>query len=266
MQLTKQQDNDIVPHFGALKRRVDRFIAPAALNKEHSAKMFFDDVGELGEVAIFGGLLRDLCLETNRTFYSDIDVVIETDDERGLASKVAKFDAMKNSFGGYRLQYRKWKIDVWPLRKTWAFREGLVKGESFDSLLETTFFDWDALVFNWSKSKVYSIENYLEKLNERVVGINLRENPNDIGMIVRALRLIEKRDAKLSHDLSEYVFSGVDHYGINTILEDELDSYSQNLLTENFISNIYSGLKNYLEMCNKGPFCHRYKYQLNLFD
>ncbi len=285
MQKIKPIDNCIVPNFDALKQRVNRFLVSTpkdrcsfygtgdlvgfsdidnCLQKEYSAKKFIKDIEEVGEVAIFGGLLRDLCLETNRTFCSDIDIVVETDDERGLASKVAEFDAVKNSFGGYRLQYHKWSIDLWSLKNTWAFKEGLVKEESFDSLLKTTFFNWDAVVLNSSKSKIYSIENYLKKLNDRVVDINLKENPNDIGILVRALRLLEKRNAKFSYNLSEYVFFEIENHGVDKILNDELDSYGKNLLTDSFISSIYLNLQNYLENNIKEPFCH--KFQLSLFD
>ena len=192
MQLT----DEVVPNFNALKQRVDRFVSKPDVNKERTAKTFIKEMEVLGEVAIFGGLLRDLCLETNKTFYSDIDIVIETDDDKGLAKKMAKYDATKNSYGGYRLSYHKWKIDLWPLRRTWAFKEGLVKGESFECLLKTTFFDWDAIILNFTKSKVVSIDNYLCKLNDRVVDINMKENPNEIGMAVRALRFLERRNAK----------------------------------------------------------------------
>ena len=266
MLLASQQSSLMVPSFDALKQRVSRFVTPPEKYKEFGAKSFIKDVEELGEAAIFGGLLRDLSLDSSRTFTSDIDLVVETDDDRGLASKMEKYGAIKNSFGGFRLQFHKWKIDIWPLRKTWAIKEGLVKEESFEGLLKTTFFDWDAVVFNLTKSKILSIDNYLEKLTERVVDINLKENPNNIGIIVRALRLLEKRNAKFTWDLSEHVFNGIESYGLSRILEDELDSYNYNILSESFIASVHMDLRKYLENFDEIPFSHQYKSQLCLFD
>lgn len=266
MLLANQQPSLMVPNFDALKQRVNRFVSSPEKYKEYSAKGFFKDVEELGETAIFGGMLRDLSLGSIRAFSSDIDLVIETDDDSGLASKMEKYGAIKNSFGGYRLQFHKWKIDIWSLRKTWAFKEGLVKEESFESLLKTTFFDWDAIVLNLTKSKVLSIDNYLEKLADRVVDINLKENPNNIGIIVRALRLLEKRNAKFTWDLSVHVFNGIESYGLFKILEDEQDSYNYNLLSESFISSVHMELRNYLESSGDDHFHHQYNSQLFLFD
>jgi len=265
MLLANQQPSLMVPNFDALKQRVSRFVSSPEKYKEYSAKGFIKDIEELGEVAIFGGMLRDLSLGSIRTFSSDIDLVIETDDDRGLASKMEKYGAIKNSFGGYRLQFHKWKIDIWALRRTWAIKEGLVKEESFESLLKTTFFDWDAIVLNLTQSKVISIDNYLEKLTERVVDINLKENPNNMGIIVRALRLLEKRNAKFTWNLSEHVFNGIEDYGLSRLLEDELDSYKYNFLTEGFIASVHLELRNHLENYSDEFFSHEYKSQLCLF-
>lgn len=259
------QSQTVVPNLAALKRRVGRFLTMRS-PRGATAEDFIRKVERLGEVAILGGLLRDLCLETNRSFYSDIDIVIDTDDYSGLESLMEEYNARKNSFGGYRLQYNRWKIDLWVLSKTWAFAEGLVPCRSFASLLDTTFFDWDAVVLNLSQSKFYTRDKYLSTLTTRVVDLNLRDNPNELGSVVRALRLLEKRDAKLTYKLSNFVFQGIEKLGVNTILNDEWDSYRQSILSEQFVTYVYRSLKSYLDTTADGlPYSHNFNRQLPLF-
>ena len=209
---------------------------------------------ETAPVAIFGGLLRDLCFETNRTFYSDVDLVVDSRDEDWLAHVLTPFNAIKNRFDGYRLHFDKWKVDIWPLSKTWAFRQGLVEGERFEDLLQTPFFDWDAIVFDLSARKLYCADDYLDKLRARTVDIILPDNPNPLGIVVRALRLAVKRRARFSRRLAEYVHRGMDEYGIYAILENELKSYGENCANDNLLLNNYLELRDYRDSLGDMPF------------
>ena len=78
-------------------------------------------------VLLFGGMLRDLSLVGNVGFKSDIDLVIDTEEDESLDYLLKTYSAKRNKFGGYRLCLSKWKVDIWMLKSTWAFREGYVK-------------------------------------------------------------------------------------------------------------------------------------------
>jgi predicted nucleotidyltransferase len=103
-----------------LRRRVQGFIATRA-----DVCHLLDKVGDVGDVAIFGGMLRGVAIGGPRSFASDVDVVVNADDE-AIASCLSSTEHTRNKFGGYRIWYGKHAFDVWNLRSTWAFRAGYV--------------------------------------------------------------------------------------------------------------------------------------------
>jgi len=55
-------------------------------------------------------------------------------------------------------------------------------------LLDCTFFDWDAIVFNLQTGAIIAKPAYFAALEARVLDVNLEQNPNPTGSLVRALR------------------------------------------------------------------------------
>ena len=94
----KQLTEKPVPNLGALRKRVDRFLAMPAYYSRQRATDLIARLQETPPVAIFGGLLRDLCFETNRTFYSDVDLVVDSRATTGGKTPGTIFSAV----GGIR--------------------------------------------------------------------------------------------------------------------------------------------------------------------
>jgi hypothetical protein len=162
-----------------------------------------------GEVILFGGVLRDLALEGGRVYPSDIDIVVRTSDKERLGTLIKPHRARTNRFGGYRFSLGRWNFDVWSFSDTWAFRAGLVPGDSIDDLLRTTFFDWDAIAYVANSRRFLFGECYFEKIERRVVDINLVANPNPFGAAIRALRIYESGRGQLTPRLAKYTIDTV---------------------------------------------------------
>jgi len=72
-------------------------------------------------------------------------------------------------------------------------------------LTQTTFFNWDAAVYDLSKSTLHYSPEYFRWVESGVLEINLEPNPNPAGNVRRALRLALSGDARLGPRLTEYV-------------------------------------------------------------
>lgn len=225
-----------------LPKRINYFLKSEKYNRKEVFNVL-KTLSLLGNVAIFGGMLRDLCLGGNYKFRSDIDLVIDTDDENALFKNLKVFSLEFNSFGGYRISLSKWKLDIWQLSKTWAFREGYVKNVSFDNLIKTTFFNWDAIVFVQNSNKIYGKENYLETLKSRVLDINLEPNPNPLGAVVRSLRYLIRENAILSPRLTNYIVRTSQLFNSSDLIVTEKERFNGNSLNETLIDDILREMK-----------------------
>lgn len=240
---------------GVLKKRVERFLSSSLYGREEVNEV----IGRLARyhrVAIFGGMLRDIAYGGNKWFSSDVDIVVDA-SERELAHMMSGYLYEKNKFGGYRVYRKKWLMDVWPLGKTWAFVQKGIENPVFDDLIGTTFFNWDAIVYDVNNRKVICGEKYFDDLKSHYLDINYIQNPNIMGAMTRALRYLVAYDAQLSPRLAIYVRENVQVYGKSTLVEYEVESYKKHVLNESMVDEIMEGIKE----STKGLPCHGYRYK-----
>lgn len=183
------------------------------------------ELQSFGPIVIVGGILRDLILSNNLEFRSDLDLVIDPPDPDSFRDYVIWFGAKKNRFGGFSLPGRKWKIDIWLLKETWAHQAGFVDVMKFDDLLNTTFFNCDAIVYELTSGKVVTKNRYFRELSRRWLEINLRPNPNPIGNTVRAFRYAMMKNFSWGPKLSEHVDATLESTDWSTLVKYELHSH-----------------------------------------
>ena len=183
--------------------RVRAFIADASRGGAEIADMI-GHLGSVGEVAIFGGMPRDLACGGAEAFRSDVDLVVDAPAET-LAALLRDGPAVRNRFGGYRVTGHRHTYDVWALPSTWAVRNGHVHATCLTDLVRTTFFDRDAVLYLCKADRVHHASRYWSCLKDRTVDVNLELNPNMAGTIARALRLILEWDHKAGPRLKDYL-------------------------------------------------------------
>ena len=176
-----------------LCRRMQAFLADEARGGPEIADLI-GHLGQVGEVAIFGGMARDLARGGAAAFASDVDLVVHAPPAR-LAELMRDGAAVRNRFGGYRIAGRRHTYDVWALPSTWAVRSGHVQAAHLADLVHTTFFDCDAVVYLCGSRQVHHGPRFTAWLRDAVVDTNLEENPNPRGVVVRALRILEHQQA-----------------------------------------------------------------------
>ena len=184
------------------------------------------EFNSMGRVAAVGGMLRDLALFGNRSFCSDIDLVIAPHDLDEFTACMRRRGGVRNRFGGYALPSKKWRIDVWALPTTWAHVQGHVTVKSLEDIKRTTFFDCDAILYDFSDRRLKFDNDYFEKLHERTININLLPNPNPIGNAVRAFRYAMLKNLRWGPDLTCFVAEMVEEYGWTTLAQNEKKSFN----------------------------------------
>ncbi len=196
----------------------------------------------IGKAAIFGGMLRDLSIGGNRYFCSDVDVVIETDDFKALKQFISQYQYRMNAYGGYRIYLKKWRMDIWPLSNTWAFQHYPFTEISFDTLLQTTFFNWDSVIYIISTQAIHCPTLYFDDLSAGFLDINFEPSPNIIGTLVRTLRMISWNQTNLSPKLAHYLSQHLADFDHVSIIKAEQKGYEKRFLSEPVIKKIKAAL------------------------
>lgn len=212
-----------------LKRLAQYFLTTEARSRTEVA-VFVAKLAELGPVVAIGGFLRDLLLSGNRDFRSDVDFVVHPGSLPAFDAFVSQLGAGTNRFGGFGVCLTSWKVDVWPLQRTWAAVNGHVAVNTLDDLVNATFFDWDAILYSTDTRTIITCPDYFRRVRDRVIDVNLEPNPNPLGNAVRALRYVYRWDAAVGERLAAHIVRHVRDHGWDALVASERRSFRNPVL------------------------------------
>jgi hypothetical protein len=135
-----------------------------------------------------------------------------------------------------------------------AFTKGFVEGRELADLLRTTFFNWDAALFELTDEQLIVSPSYFEELDARFLGINLRQTPNEFGAAVRALRLIAEGGVAVAPDLAEFLYSQILAHGIEEIAAADFKRVGRRRLTKAFVGSVAIALREHHVSHSELPF------------
>ncbi|MEN5202578.1 hypothetical protein ABE525_25465 [Pseudomonas wadenswilerensis] len=187
----------------------------------------------LPDLAIFGGMIRDLTLGGTESFRSDIDLVSTASAEE-ILHFIGGYSPVRNRFGGFRFFFLGRPYDIWSLHDTWAVREGYVQASSIEDLSKTTFFTVDAALFNVRSELFYAPDFCRKSIEGRMLDINLIYNPFPQKMAMKAVDLSIRKRLKMSYRLCEFVLSNGVFEGRNTFYFECLLSHVKNSVGRDF--------------------------------
>lgn len=156
----------------------------------------------------FGGTPRGVLDEGPHYRPRDLDLVFEDTHFNEFALMFGAQVTRKTRFGGLHLRIQHMEIDAWPLSSTWAFREGFVRDISFQALPQTTFFNADAIAISLTprtQGRELYEAGFQRAWNDRVLDINLSQNPFPSLCIVRAFRLASSFSFQFAPRLVKYL-------------------------------------------------------------
>lgn len=187
-----------------LRQKIKGYLERPVGSRSHLKKTLDEIAVVLPETVIFGGMIREFAIGNARQFTSDIDLV--TLAPRAELGKALQFyEPTLNKFGGFRFVVNKQRFDIWSLSDTWAYKQGYVKGEKFEDLFKTTFFNIDAAIFHLSTEQLDLHDGYENWIRERLLDVNLAPNPRPANMIRRVISLIQSQRMGIAHKLAKYV-------------------------------------------------------------
>lgn len=219
----------------AAKKRIRRFFEEP-LPERRAVSKFIEEVSVCADVFVFGGALRDISLLGAPRFNSDVDTVVQIHDHDAFGNILDRFDALQNKFGGHRVRLGRWNFDVWEVARTWAFSAGEVESRSHLSLLETTFFNWDAILYDWRTGSLHHKQDYFSELSTKYLELVLEANPNTVGALVRTLRTVSLLDEiRTGPKLTNFVKNGLAEISNDEILTYEEKSFSIKRLSSDLL-------------------------------
>lgn len=237
------------PSIESLVRKTSRLLEDATLpGRQALAEVFLNPLSEIGRVGLMGGAVRDLAFMSVKEFSSDLDFVVEVERRERFDAFVESHSLIRNSFGGYRLMLPGLNVDFWEAGQTWAGRQGLRKVATLEDVLNTTFFNIDALIFVVGEHRVIEREGTLESIEQRLLGINLKENPNPIGATVRTLRRMHQFELFLDNELAEFVADSIDANGWDCLVQRDFLAYPARPFLHAIFVNAPRHGKDFLEM------------------
>lgn len=217
------------PNNFALKRRLDRYFWA-----NNTGEMIFlrqvlaDRFTAFDRIAVIGGLVRDFAREGRMGFHSDLDLVIDAPAGR-VAALAAELGATANRFGGFGCKQGPWKIDFWALETTWARRHVPVR--RLEDIVACTFFDWDAIAYDLRERRLICSNDYLARIRERTLDINLLPNPSPMGNLVRAVRRLVLWKVQPGPALQRFISEHLDEAALRFIHAKEAELYASPVST-----------------------------------
>ena len=221
---------------------------------------------KFGPVMVIGGLIRDLTLHSNLEFRSDVDLVVDPRELAMFESYINARGGIRNRFGGYSWSSSHWRVDVWALRGTWAHQAGHVRVEEFRDLLNVTFFDCDAVLYDLQSKRLVARSRYFDNLQDRIVEVNLLPNPNPLGNAVRALRYAVTKEFRWGPRLARFVAQQIEKYDWQEVSDREEMAFGTTHIRRMDQGAIESKLQGYLRERRKGvldirEYCGYNQYQ-----
>ena len=212
-------------------------------------------------VYAFGGLPRDLA------YYGayaarprDLDFVVDGVSTDAILSEFQSYVSHTNQFGGVCLSFGKWDVDIWPLRKTWAFQahsERWKGNPDASSLPETTFLNVEAVAVKLStrqgKGRVIHEHNFFSALRKRVLDVNFEPNPNPDYCVLRTLLIAARFRFRLSHRLMKYIVRHVSNFGTDHLVSLQRQNYKEVRRQEEWIRESVSEIRSYLDTACSQP-------------
>lgn len=215
-----------------LKNRVYRYLKEPGSPHKALREFLNVELKDFERIAIVGGLVRDLARRGKVGFQSDIDIVI--DGDVGKVSELARrLNAQPNRFGGFGWKSDRWKFDFWALHATWAATNGHVLVTQLSDIPKTTFFDCDAVCYDYRAKTIHASPDYLLRLRARTIDINLLPNPSVEGNLLRAARRILLWGYRPGETLRTFIDDHLDEASFRSIADTEADLF-QSPVTQAF--------------------------------
>lgn len=197
----------------------------------------FSSLSALGELTIFGGVIRDLVILADMKMIRDIDIVVSVASDDELLSIFGNVPSRRTRFGGFHCLLDGLQLDVWSLGGTWAFREGLLEPH-VRNLPRSAFLSIDAVAVSLAAREIYE-DRFFESIERKTIDIVLEKNPFPALCVLRSLVLRRKYNFLFSDSLRSYIreFWNTNENPLRALSEIQISHYGEQILSYRQISD-----------------------------
>jgi hypothetical protein len=173
-------------------------------------------------VALFGGAVRDIAFNGADAMPKDLDLVIADAEFERIADHIDPLRAMRNSFGGLKIVRSGWRLDIWPITKTWAFVESpTLFANDFCDLPFTTVLSTEAIAVeidltNGDVAHVHE-HGFFESIENRTVDLNHSVVPDLLSAAVRSIHWAARLRFDIAPRAASLILEAVSIYGRHEI-------------------------------------------------
>ncbi|MDC7242803.1 MAG: hypothetical protein PQJ44_02305 [Sphaerochaetaceae bacterium] len=197
-------------------------------------------IASVSNVFVFSGIIRNyfLNIDSNR----DLDLVL--DKKINIEDYFHSGEIKKNSYGGYKIIYKKQIIDLWYVNDTWAFKFQ----KSFDFannllLPETSFFNFSSIIYHINSNRFIYTKHFLRFIRDKRINVVFKPNANYDLCIINTIYYSKKYDLKIAEKLQDYIVDLFyeDTHNFESIQKKHFGKviYSNNEIEE-FVTNLHN--------------------------
>lgn len=203
------------------------------LKKYPPALWLYKMLIQAGDVYVMGGLLREYKDKDKIAELRDADFTINIKNRKVWDELLRQVPHKRNHFGGYKFLCSGFIIDIWDVKKTWAFENQVIKVENsnyFEYLSKSVFLNLDAIIYDLTNNKWNDLI-YRDAIKNGELGIVLRENPFKELNVLRAMVLRKKYNMYYSEELAKMILDySEQHTFLNNIMKIQEGRYGYIIL------------------------------------
>lgn len=211
-------------------------------------------IKDVGDLALVGGAVRDVARRGLKAFSSDLDFVLYNGNLPAFYKLVERLGGRRNRFGGYRLHSCGRYFDIWALEDTWARTAGIRTVNELTDIIYCTFFDWDAIIYDVTGGRLIAKSDYFKALSRGVMELNLPENPNPSGSLVRALRRGKLWQVAFGPKLSAFSLRHLNSENWSKLVSIDKQAFNFSVLDKIDVNDLRKALENYRHDGSTEPF------------
>lgn len=208
------------------------------LVKHHPARILFEKLGELGDIYLIGGVLREIRDNGKILLLRDIDIVLDTERELEYRNLLSEYSPENNRFGGYKIHCHDLIVDIWLMKQTWAYSANIIECDRKDyskMLHKTVFLNMDSIVYDM-KNDIWYDDIYRKAMKTKILDVVLEENPFLELNIVRSFVIRKKYEMDFSERLKALIGDYIGNYFeddiISRLYETQSRRYKKEILSK----------------------------------